>query len=52
MFELNLKQYKMLSLIFLSNKKSFGVPPRTPLRTTGGTRTTGWEPLYYCIAKN
>ena len=33
----------------MSNQKSFGVPPETPLRTTGGTRTTGWEPLVYTI---
>jgi len=25
------------------------VPPGRPSRTTSGTRTTGWEPLIYCI---
>ncbi len=29
--------------------KSFCVPPKTCLRTTSGTRTTGWEPLIYLI---
>jgi hypothetical protein len=27
--------------------KTFCVPPEASLRTTSGTRTTGWEPLLY-----
>jgi hypothetical protein len=41
--------------IFLKQKvilAFFGVPPGTSLRTTSGTRTTGWwEPLVYVLEK-
>ena len=42
-YQIQLKKEGTLVIKWL--KKTFCVPPGTCLRTTSGTRTTGWEPL-------
>jgi len=39
--------YKAVDPGFCEKMEVTRVPPGRPSRTTGGTRTTGWEPLFY-----